>query len=161
MGFTLDSRDASNTISLNQTLPDDNLGNTILLDFVSEYDRQEYFRSVDVTQQGAWLTGTIDNDRIPNTDTYKVTVHSTVQDHLALKDIHIPLSQILVPLKDIVGPSRAVTLKTLQATVIGEDYQTQTVPEQTIDIITEYTGTTDVVVERVSDNENAKGTTYR
>ena len=160
MSFTIDSRDVSNNISLNITLPSDATG-TVLLDFFSEYDREDYFRTLDVTQTGPWIVGTIPNDRIPPTDTYKVDVYAAVEDHLAFKDIHIPFKDIMVAFKDIVGPSRNEKLSTVQGIIIGDDYQTQTEITEVLPSVTEYVGLTDTVVERVSNNENAKATTYR
>ena len=161
MSFTLDHNKSSNNITLNVTLPDDALDHTVLLDFISEYDREDYHRSLSVTSQGPWLTGTLPNDRVPPTDQYRVEVHATLQDHLALRDIHIPLSQIMVPLRDIVGPTRDALLATLQALVIGNDYPTTEERITAIPTAVERTGTSTTVRERISSNENARGTTRR
>lgn len=161
MSFTLDHNQAENNVTLNVTLPDDALDHTVLLDFISEFDREDYHRSLSVTSQGPWITGTMEQDRIPPTDSYRVEVHATLQDHLALRDIHIPLSQIMVPLRDIVGPTRDALLATLQAIVVGNDFPAAQERTTLIPTAREYTGQTTTIVERVSTNENARGTTYR
>ena len=161
MSFTLDHNQATNNITLNVTLPDDALDHTVLLDFISEFDREDYHRSLSVTSQGPWITGTMEQDRIPPTDSYRVEVHATLQDHLALRDIHIPLSQIMVPLKDIVGPTRDALLATLQAIVVGNDFPIATERTTATPAAVEYAGRTTEVTERISSNENARGTTYR
>ena len=160
MSFTLDFRDEENNISINTPVPD-GFDDTILLDFISEYDQQVYLRTLDVKRTGDWLVAHIPNDRIPDTDTYTVKIYSSQTSMLTLKDIQTPLKDIMVPLRYLVGSTRREILKTLQATVIGPDYETQNVPDQDIQTVQEYIGPTELVFERVSNNENTKGTTYR
>ena len=120
MAINLDYNKGDNKVALYDTLPDNSTGD-LLLDFTSEYSGEEINRPLNVEQQGAWIVGTLPQDRIPYTGTYNVVVHDTVQDHLALKDIHVALKNINVPLKDIVGPSRSEVLTTIRAIVDGFD----------------------------------------
>ena len=125
MAITLDYSKGDNTFAIYETLPDDSTG-ALLLDFKSDYTGEDFSRPTTGVQKGAWVIGTIEQDRIPYTGTYELTVHDTVQDHLALKDIHLALKDIHVALKDIVGPSRSEMLATLAAIVIGNDKPTIT-----------------------------------
>ena len=127
MAFTLNQNKGDNVVSIKVELPSGG-STTVLLDFLSEYDKQETFRSLDVTQKGGWIVGTLPEDRIPDTGNYRVTVSDSVFDGLALNDIHVGLNEIQTSLEGISGPARSQLLKIIRAVVIGEDFPSPVQP---------------------------------
>ena len=127
MSITLDRSKRDNVVSINVSLPDG--GETaVLLDFESEYDRREIFRSLRVTPTGSWLIGTLPEDDIPISGNYKVTIHDTVHDLLSLDEMHFPLDTLDQPWDNVRGAGRDQIIKIIRAVVFGEDYPTTNQP---------------------------------
>ena len=119
--FTLDTQRGDNTVAINVELPDGS-ENQVHLDFESEYTKQQVFRTLEVEQKGKWIVGVLEEDLLPLTGQYTVTVNDTVQDLLSLDEIHEPLDELDQPLNDIRGNARNEVIKIIRAVVYGEDY---------------------------------------
>ena len=127
MSITLNQSQGDNTVSIFVQLPSGG-SSTVLLDFESDYDKQEIFRNLDVTQRGEWIVGTISSDRIPDTGNYTVKIHDSVSDSLAINDIHIALNEITQSIDNITGPSRDELIKIIKAVVYGADFPSPNQP---------------------------------
>ena len=158
MSFTLNQKIGDNIVSIKVDLPSGG-STTVLLDFQSEYDKQETFRSLDVTQKGGWIVGTMPEDDIPETGNYKVTIHDTVFDLLSLDEMHFPLDTLDQPLNDIRGQGRATIIKIIRAVVTGEDFPSPTQPTILDTTIVEPTAVDQTVTQ--PETASLKRTTYR
>ena len=122
MAITLDTSKGDNTISVVLTLPNNIATHTVVLEFQSDYDKQTTLRHLNVTQEGEWIIGVIDSENIPYTGNYKVAIHTSVEDFLALNEIVRSLDEISNPLNDLRGPSKDVLLDIIRAIILGTDW---------------------------------------
>ena len=122
MAITLDTRNGDNTIAIDVTLPNNASTHTVILDFVSDYDKQTTLRHLNVTQSGEWIVGTMFEESIPYSGNFKVSIHTSVEDFLALNEIVRSLDQISDPLNDLRGPSKDDLIKIVRAVILGTDW---------------------------------------
>lgn len=164
MGFTLDTRNDTNTVAIDVVLPDISLVDEVLLTFKSQFDGSEYQRLLNVDQTGNWLVGEIANSNIPPySGFYDVDVHDSVADFLAINEILLPLNLITAPLNNLRGATRDQLLRSLQAQIFSGDLPTETTIAQTTPTVVEYNRADDdgSVTEYNRENDDARASTYR
>lgn len=136
--FTLDSRRGDNEVAINVELPDGSALN-VRLDFQSEYTKQSLFRTLDITQRGKWIVGTMPEDDIPSSGQYTVTVSDTTRVLISLDELQTPLNEVDQPLNDLRGLGRSNIIKIIRAVVLGENYPTEDQPTEISRTITQPT----------------------
>ena len=128
MAITLDTRKGDNTIAIVVTLPNNASTHTVILDFVSDYDKQTTLRHLNVTQSGEWILGVMYKENVPYSGNFKVSIHTSVEDFLALNEIVRSLDQISDPLNDLRGPSKDDLIGIVRAVVLGSDWPFEVQP---------------------------------
>ena len=147
MAITLDTRKGDNTIAIDVTLPNNTSTHTVILEFESAYDKQTTLRHLNVTQSGQWIVGVMFEESIPYSGNYTVSIHTSVEDFLALNEIVRSLDQISDPLNDLRGPSKDVLIDIVRAVILGSDWPMEIQPTEISRTITESAALSENLIE--------------
>ncbi len=120
MSVHINRSDTNITVAFPFTLPPTAL-NTVTLDFISEYDRQEHITQVEVVETGDFLVAQLQQDQLPRRDgNYTLRITDTLTNFLTLRDIHQTLMSLNTPLNNIMGPARGSELGRINAYINTE-----------------------------------------
>ena len=155
MAITLDTRKGDNTISIDVTLPNNASTHTVILEFESAYDKQTTLRHLNVRQSGQWIVGVMYEESIPYSGNYTVSIHTSVEDFLALNEIVRSLDEISDPLNDLRGPSKDDLIDIVRAVILGSDWPMEIQPTEISRTIVESTALSENITETTETLNNA------